>query len=71
MGLHTWDISPSLKIEYSKVRGVYLSSTTHHKLKSVYAVDLHIFLLVLGSLTGLQVLNSSTISAHIQYQQDL
>ena len=71
MGLHTWDISPSLKIQYSKVRCVCPSPTTHRKLKSVYPVDIHIFLLVLGRLTGLQVLNSSTLSAHLQYQQDL
>lgn len=53
MGLHTWDISPSLKIQYSKVRRVYPFPTTHRELNTIYAVDLRIFLLVLGRLARL------------------
>ena len=48
MGLHTWDISSSLKIQYSKVRHLDAFPTAPYKLNTEYAVDLHIFLFLLG-----------------------
>ena len=47
MGLHTWDISPPLKIQYSEVRHLYAIPTAPYKLNTDYAVDLYIFLSLL------------------------